>query len=79
MVDLQFQDRVDQIQSSVDNALSVTSEELKKFIANRRNCNTATFEHIKISQVLEKTAATNEQRSILSKSDDNIVDDITFL
>ncbi|TLX46459.1 hypothetical protein C1E24_13920 [Pseudoalteromonas phenolica] len=79
MVDLQFQDRVDQIQSSVDSALSVTSEELARFIANRRSCNKATFDHNKISQVLEKTAATNEQRSILSKSDDNIVDDITFL
>lgn len=80
MVDLQFQDRVDQIQDSVTIALHIMTEEIDQFILNRRKCQTAKFNHQRISNELKKTAATNEQRSILSKDgDDDTVDDLTFL
>ncbi|KZN64889.1 hypothetical protein N473_13935 [Pseudoalteromonas luteoviolacea CPMOR-1] len=80
MVDLQFQDRVDQIQDSVTIALHIMTEEIDQFILNRRKCQTAKFNHQRISNELKKTAATNEQRSILAKDgDDDTVDDLTFL
>nr|WP_196760619.1 methyl-accepting chemotaxis protein [Pseudoalteromonas luteoviolacea] len=80
LVDLQFQDRVDQIQDSVTIALNIMTEEIDQFILNRRECQTAKFNHQRISNELKKTAATNEQRSILSKDgDDDTVDDLTFL
>ncbi|MCG7547652.1 methyl-accepting chemotaxis protein [Pseudoalteromonas sp. Of7M-16] len=80
LVDLQFQDRVDQIQDSVTIALNIMIEEIDQFILSRRECQTARFNHQRISNELKKTAATNEQRSILSKGrDDDTVDDLTFL
>ncbi|MCF2858152.1 methyl-accepting chemotaxis protein [Pseudoalteromonas sp. SMS1] len=80
LVDLQFQDRVDQIQDSVNIALNIMVEEIDQFIASRRDCKSAQFNHQRISQELKKTAATNEQRNILSKSrGDDTVDDLTFL
>ncbi|MBQ4836708.1 MULTISPECIES: methyl-accepting chemotaxis protein [Pseudoalteromonas] len=80
LVDLQFQDRVDQIQDSVTIALNIMIEEIDQFILSRRECQTAKFNHQRISNELKKTAATNEQRSILSKGrDDDTVDDLTFL
>ncbi|AOT08036.1 hypothetical protein S4054249_09345 [Pseudoalteromonas luteoviolacea] len=80
MIDLQFQDRVDQIQDSVTIALNIMTEEIDQFILNRRKSQTAKFNHQRISNELKKTAATNEQRSILSKGgDDDTVDDLTFL
>ncbi|TQF70568.1 methyl-accepting chemotaxis protein [Pseudoalteromonas luteoviolacea] len=80
LVDLQFQDRVDQIQDSVTIALNIMVEEIDQFIASRRECKSAKFNHQRISQELKKTAATNEQRNILSKSGgDDTVDDLTFL
>lgn len=80
LVDLQFQDRVDQIQDSVTIALNIMTEEIDQFILSRRECQTAKFNHQRISNELKKTAATNEQRSILSKDgDDDTVDDLTFL
>ncbi|MBQ4809859.1 hypothetical protein J8M20_00875 [Pseudoalteromonas luteoviolacea] len=80
LVDLQFQDRVDQIQDSVTIALNLMTEEIDQFITSRRECKTAKFNHQRISRELKKTAATNEQRDILSKSGgDDTVDDLTFL
>ncbi|KZN46431.1 hypothetical protein N482_12275 [Pseudoalteromonas luteoviolacea NCIMB 1942] len=80
LVDLQFQDRVDQIQDSVTIALNLMIEEIDQFITSRRECKKAKFNHQRISKELRKTAATNEQRDILSKNGgDDTVDDLTFL
>lgn len=80
MVDLQFQDRVDQIQDSVNIALGIMTEELSNFIESRRTDSDAKFNHERISKELNRTAATKEQRSILRNGqDDDTVDDITFL
>ncbi|KAF7773817.1 methyl-accepting chemotaxis protein [Pseudoalteromonas citrea] len=79
LVDLQFQDRVDQIQNSVMLALSTMTDELNNFIAERKLNHNAEFNHQRVSDELLKTAATNEQRAILSKDREQRVDDITFL
>ncbi len=85
LVDLQFQDRVDQIQDSVTIALEIMTQELDKFIEERRQSDTARFNHQRISDTLSRTAATREQRHILASShsgnnrkDDDTVDDLTF-
>ncbi|AZZ97926.1 methyl-accepting chemotaxis protein [Pseudoalteromonas sp. R3] len=85
LVDLQFQDRVDQIQDSVTIALDIMTQELDLFIEQRRSSNNARFNHERISEALSRTAATREQRHILAtksgsaKNDnDDTVDDLTF-
>ncbi|WP_242065230.1 methyl-accepting chemotaxis protein [Pseudoalteromonas rubra] len=85
LVDLQFQDRVDQIQDSVTIALEIMTQELDKFIEERRQSSTARFNHQRISDTLSRTAATREQRHILAskhsgsnRKDDDTVDDLTF-
>ncbi|MCO7187317.1 methyl-accepting chemotaxis protein [Pseudoalteromonas sp. XMcav2-N] len=86
LVDLQFQDRVDQIQDSVTIALGIMTQELDEFIAQRRSSANARFNHERISDALSRTAATREQRHILATKsgnakndkDDDTVDDLTF-
>ncbi|TMP38883.1 methyl-accepting chemotaxis protein [Pseudoalteromonas rubra] len=86
LIDLQFQDRVDQIQDSVTIALDIMTQELDEFIAQRRNSANARFNHERISETLSRTAATREQRHILATkngsakndNDDDTVDDLTF-
>ncbi|TMP27899.1 hypothetical protein CWB99_13350 [Pseudoalteromonas rubra] len=86
LVDLQFQDRVDQIQDSVTIALDIMTRELDEFIAQRRSSANARFNHERISDALSRTAATREQRHILAAKSgnarndkgDDTVDDLTF-
>ncbi|MCG7535922.1 methyl-accepting chemotaxis protein [Pseudoalteromonas sp. OOF1S-7] len=86
LVDLQFQDRVDQIQDSVTIALDIMTQELDEFIVQRRSSANARFNHERISEALSRTAATREQRHILATKsgkakndrDDDTVDDLTF-
>ncbi|MCF2909068.1 methyl-accepting chemotaxis protein [Pseudoalteromonas sp. DL2-H2.2] len=62
LVDLQFQDRVDQIQASVTIALDIMTQELDEFIAQRRSSANARFNHERISEALSRTAATRSQK-----------------
>ncbi|WP_125780341.1 methyl-accepting chemotaxis protein [Pseudoalteromonas rubra] len=62
LVDLQFQDRVDQIQHSVTIALDIMTQELDEFIAQRRSSANARFNHERISEALSRPTVTRSKR-----------------
>ncbi|RJE70764.1 hypothetical protein BGP78_04105 [Pseudoalteromonas sp. MSK9-3] len=79
LIELQFQDRVDQIQNSTISVLTIIKDELACFITDKKRNAHSKFNYQRIHSALQTTAATNEQKAILSDDQGKRVDDITFL